>query len=93
MDIYTRLSPATMQREAEQYAAASGRTFVNLARPGVFGSTGHHLQRRREREVALVDRALNRLKELFGWSRIDLAGMSGGGHLVGALLAQMLIML
>jgi len=88
IDIYTQLSPDLLQSEAAQYAAASTRTFINLARPGVFGSTGHHLQRRREREVALVDRALDRLKEQFGWNRIDLAGQSGGGHLVAALLGR-----
>lgn len=85
---YAQLSPALLQAEAEQYGAASARTFINLARPGVHGATGHHLQRRREREVALVDRALDRLKAHFGWGRLDLAGLSGGGHLVAALMAR-----
>jgi dienelactone hydrolase len=77
-----------MQAEAEQFAIAIGRTFVNLARPGTYGSSGNHHERRREREVALVDDALDRLKDAFGWQRIDLAGLSGGGHLVAALMGR-----
>lgn len=86
--VYLQLSPLNMQREAEQYGGAAARTFVNLARPGTYGSSGNHLERRREREVALVDAAVSRLAERFGATRIDLAGMSGGGHLVAALLAR-----
>lgn len=85
---YERLTPATMQREVEQYAAATARPFVNLARPGTYGSSGEHLQRRREREVALVDAALDALKRRHGWTVLDLVGQSGGGHLVAALLAR-----
>lgn len=85
---YRRISPASMQSEAARTAAAAARTFVNLARPGTYGSSGNHLHRRREREVALVDRAVSRLTQGFGWSRIDLAGLSGGGHLVAALLGR-----
>lgn len=87
-DRYARMTPALMQAEAEQVAASLGRPFVNLARPGSFGSSGEHLKRRREREVATIDRALDGLKQRFGWSRLDLAGLSGGGHLVGALMAR-----
>jgi dienelactone hydrolase len=87
-EFYKRLNPRLMQKEAEHYSAATARTFVNLARPGTFGSSGHHLERRRPREVALVNAALDVLKARFGWARIDLAGFSGGGHLVGALLAR-----
>lgn len=87
-EFYKRLNPRLMQKEAEHYSAATARTFVNLARPGTFGSSGHHLERRRPREVALVNAALDVLKARFGWAQINLAGFSGGGHLVGALLAQ-----
>lgn len=85
---YTQLGPAILQAEAEQYAAATQRGFINLARPGTYGSSGNHLERRRKREVDLVDAALDGLKRHFGWSVISLAGQSGGGHLVAALLAR-----
>lgn len=85
---YTQLSPAIMQAEAAQYAAASHRGFINLARPGTYGSSGNHLERRRNREVDLVNAALDQLKQRFGWGVISLAGQSGGGHLVAAMLAR-----
>jgi dienelactone hydrolase len=85
---YPLQTPFFTQAEAEQFASALARPFVNLARPGVFGSSGNHFERRREREVALIDAALNRLQEGFGWQEIDLAGLSGGGHLVAALMGR-----
>jgi poly(3-hydroxybutyrate) depolymerase len=77
-----------MQREADQYSAVTARTFIFLGRPGVYGSSGTHLERRQEREVALVDGAIGLLKKRFSWSAIDLSGLSGGGHLVAALMAR-----
>jgi poly(3-hydroxybutyrate) depolymerase len=35
-----------------------------------------------------VDKAIDLLKNSFGWSIIDLSGLSGGGHLVAALMAR-----
>ncbi|WP_441236718.1 hypothetical protein [Bradyrhizobium sp. 930_D9_N1_4] len=77
-----------VQALTEQLSASFHRPYVHLARPGILGSTGHHLDRRRPREVALVDAALSRLKAHFGWHRLNLVGQSGGGHLVAALIAR-----
>lgn len=85
---YKDLSMLSMQREAASIASRFGRTFVQLARPGTYGSTGSHLHRRRPRELKLVNCAINRMVETFGWRTIDLAGLSGGGHLVACLMAK-----
>jgi dienelactone hydrolase len=85
---YGEQSPLTVQEWAEQMSVSLGRTFLVLARPGVFGSSGNHRERRRPREVAIVGAALDALKAAFGWTVIDLAGLSGGGHLVAALIAE-----
>jgi len=77
-----------VQEWAEQISVSLDRTFVALARPGIFGSSGNHQERRRPREVAIVGAALDALKAAFGWTTIDLAGFSGGGHLVAALIAD-----
>ena len=87
-DGYTNQSPAIIQSWSEQIAIATQRPFITLARPGVYGSSGCHQHRRRLREVALIDAALTVLKQAFSWSKIDLAGMSGGGHLVACLIAR-----
>ena len=87
-DGYASQSPAKLQLFAEQIATATQRTFINLARPGAYGSSGNHQHRRRPREVALIDAGISALKEAFGWQQIDLAGFSGGGHLVACLLAR-----
>ena len=85
---YLATSPYDVQALAEQFALTFGRPYLHLARPGILGSSGNHLDRRRPREVALVDAALSRLKQHFGWARLCLVGQSGGGHLVAALMAR-----
>jgi hypothetical protein len=71
-DWYSKTTPLAKQLECEMYAAALARPFIYLARPGCHGSSGDHAQRRREREVLLIDNALNQLKEAFGWGHFDL---------------------
>lgn len=85
---YENASPATLQFEAASLSSSKERTFVFLARPGKYGSSGNHMHRRRLREICLVDRAISRLSDAFGWAQIDLAGLSGGGHLAACLLAR-----
>lgn len=84
---YARQSPLAVQEWSEQMSISLGRTFVGLARPGISGSSGNHQERRRPREIAIVNAALDAMKKAFGWSVIDLSGFSGGGHLVAALIA------
>lgn len=85
---YRAASPRDVQAICEQFAALFGRPFLHLARPGILGSSGRHRDRRRPREVALVDAALTRLKQHFGWTALNIVGQSGGGHLVAALIAR-----
>jgi pimeloyl-ACP methyl ester carboxylesterase len=87
-DAYAGFGPHQQQLWAQEIAIAYGRPFLHLARPGICGSSGDHRDRRCAREVALIDLALDRLKEAFGWRRLTLAGHSGGGHLVGVLMAR-----
>jgi dienelactone hydrolase len=85
---YRQTTAYDEQAKAEQLCASFNRPYIHLARPGILGSSGYHLDRRRPREVALVDMALTRLKANFGWHRLNLVGQSGGGHLVAALIAR-----
>jgi dienelactone hydrolase len=85
---YVATTAYDVQALAEQLSASFNRPYIHLARPGILGSSGRHLDRRRPREAALVDAALSRLKAHFGWHRLNLVGQSGGGHLVAALIAR-----
>jgi pimeloyl-ACP methyl ester carboxylesterase len=85
---YSAQSPLDLQRQAEAWAAGANRPYIHLARPGILGSSGRHADRRREREIALVNAALDRLKHTFQWEKLSLIGHSGGGHLVAALMAR-----
>ena len=87
-EFYRATSPRDVQALCEQFAALFGRPYLHLARPGILGSSGRHRDRRRPREVALVDAALTRLKQRFGWTALNIVGQSGGGHLVAALIAR-----
>jgi dienelactone hydrolase len=73
-------------RAARDYRSY-GVPYIRLSRPGVYGSSGDHKERRRPREVALANAALDALKEKYRIGRFALSGQSGGGHLVAALLA------
>ena len=61
--------------------------YVLVARPGTFGSTGNHADRRRPREYLVMREAVEAIRREFGIEAVSLAGQSGGATIVGALLA------
>ena len=62
---------------------------IFLGRPGTYGSGGrHHAMRGRPVEAALIDAALDGLKQRYGIGAWALGGHSGGGTLVAAMLAR-----
>ncbi len=83
---YASRSPRSMQALADNSQARLGMAFVLLSRPGMLGSSGEHKQRRRELEPRLVSAALDEIKKKHGIEELSLAGLSGGGHTVAALL-------
>ncbi|MDP1532023.1 MAG: hypothetical protein Q8N44_10910 [Rubrivivax sp.] len=85
---YLRTTEAALQKSVDEWAAKLGRPYIFFARPGAFGSSGDHMQRRRRGESALISLALDQLKTQLGVDEWVLAGQSGGGHVTAALLAQ-----
>jgi hypothetical protein len=73
---------------ANMLARQTGLPVIRIARPGTFGSSGmsHIHERRLPIETYLVDAAVTKIKERYGYQRIQLSGQSGGGGLVGGLL-------
>lgn len=83
---YTRLSPQAMQNLANGMQSRVETAFILLSRPGIFGSSGDHKQRRREVESRLMSAALDEIKKRHAIGEFSLVGLSGGGHVVASLL-------
>lgn len=83
---YINRNPRLIQTLVDAMASRAGVPLLLLARPGTFGSSGEHKQRRRLLESQLVSAALDELKARHGISELVLVGLSGGGHTVASLL-------
>jgi hypothetical protein len=73
-------------RSANVQAKRFGVPFVMVARPGVYGSSGRHGERRHAKEFHSLNAALDAIKARHGIQSVVLTGQSGGGTVVGALL-------
>ena len=85
---YSGTSAQGLSAYAHRTSRAIKHPFIWLSRPGVYGSSGDHHNRRKRRESRLIDAALSEIKRKFGIEHFVLAGFSGGGHSVAALLTQ-----
>lgn len=83
---YAGRNPRIMQGLADGMYARAGVPLILLSRPGTFGSSGEHKQRRRELEPRLMSAALDLIKARHAISELVLVGLSGGGHTVASLL-------
>ena len=85
---YLNTSLSAQQDIAEVWAKRLNAPYVSFARPGTFGSSGDHMQRRRKPESELISAALDLLKARLGVEEWVVAGQSGGGHVTASLLSQ-----
>lgn len=85
---YLKLTDATLQEQAEQWARQIGMPYLFIGRPGTHGSSGEHMQRRRRGESLQISAALDALKARYGIQEWVVAGQSGGGHVTAALLGD-----
>lgn len=88
-EAYVKASSRSLQiARAERSAREIGLPVIRIARPGAYGSTGasHLRERRMPVEAHLMNAALDAIKNKYGYQRIQLTGLSGGGGLVGAVL-------
>lgn len=77
---------SSLRRTLEMLSAAFRVPYVMVARPGTFGSTGSHSDRRKDREYLVMRATVDVIRDKFGLERVSLAGQSGGATIVGALL-------
>lgn len=83
---YMRQSPATIAADMAEWAQKAGYPVIFMARPGIYGSSGDHNNRRQPREIALMGRALDLIKQRHRVSSFILNGHSAGGQIVAGLL-------
>ena len=85
---YLRTSNWIIQRDAEAWSKKLGVPYIFFARPGTFGSSGDHMQRRRVGESILISAALEKIKAQLKIREFVVAGQSGGGHVTSSLITH-----
>jgi len=83
---YLRLTNESQAAFVRETATRLGMPYIFLARPGTFGASGDHMQRRRPQESRIISAALDVLKARMGISEWAVAGYSGGGHVTSSLV-------
>jgi hypothetical protein len=85
---YAGTTPAAVQATVDRVPGRYGVPYVFIGRPGTYGSSGDHKQRRRVAEGRLVSAAIDEIKRRHAIGDIAVAGLSGGGHVVASLLGD-----
>lgn len=75
-----------IHRTVQRWSEATLTRYVFVSRPGVFGSSGNHAQRRTPSEMLAMNAAVDAIKARHGIGRIVLAGQSGGSTVAASLL-------
>ncbi len=83
---YAATGDDALAKAAARWAERLGLPYVFLARPGTYGSSGDHMERRRPAESRLVSAALDVLKARWNINEYIVVGFSGGGHVTSALV-------
>lgn len=83
---YTKLNSGYMKAVAIANAVRTGEPFIFIARPGIFGSSGHHGNKARKINADLMNAAVSLIKENHQLEEISIVGQSGGGAIASALL-------
>lgn len=77
---------STLRKTAENLAKLNGVPFILLGRPGAYGSSGLHTERRMLKEYLSINAAVDAIKARYGLTQVLLSGQSGGATAVGVLL-------
>ncbi|WP_233831712.1 alpha/beta fold hydrolase [Paraburkholderia sp. ZP32-5] len=85
---YEKWTPRRELEASQLEQQRGGTPYLTLARPGVDGSSGNQNRRRTQYETLVMNAALDQIKAHYGIREFGLVGQSGGGGLVGALIAE-----
>lgn len=83
---YKSNSPKKVLNMMQQWADDANTPAIYIGRPGTFGSSGNHEERRQTTEIELMNQSLNLLKEKHQIKEFILVGQSGGGQITAAML-------
>jgi hypothetical protein len=75
-----------LMKTADVFSRMSKTTAIYLARIGVDGTSGNHMNRKSVLELHLMNATLDAIKQRHGFEGFHLAGQSGGAMLVAGLL-------
>jgi hypothetical protein len=84
---YGKITPQKLLDGVQSYYRKFGVPYILIGRPGVYGSSGDHTQRRRLKESYSLNAAVDAIKARYGLQKVVLAGQSGGAYTAAALLS------
>jgi hypothetical protein len=86
---YSRITPEKLiNLSSTEQTRDNGLAYVIVGRPGTDGSSGNQNKRRTHYETLVMNAAIDAIKARYGIRQFGLIGQSGGGGLVGALIAE-----
>ena len=85
---YADNTASAQQDYAMQTAQSINMPFITIARPGLYGSSGAHTQRRQLREMQLIAGAIEAIIKRYGIKRFGITGQSGGGSVAAYLFSR-----
>lgn len=85
---YLRSSNRSLQRDADEWSRKLAAPYILVARPGTYGSSGNHMQRRRVAESILISAAMDKIKDRLKVGEFVVTGQSGGGHVTSSLITH-----
>ena len=85
---YEKKSPSTMLSVFNNFFPDNDKPTIFIGRPGVYGSSGDHSQRRRPAESKIISAAIDALKKKYQIEEIVVTGQSGGGHVTASLITH-----
>lgn len=83
---YGKITPQKLLDSAQRLYAQYKVPYIFVARPGLYGSSGEHRQRRRPKEFHSLNAAVDAIKARYGLEQVVFAGQSGGSAVAAALL-------
>lgn len=75
------------ERMAKDLAELYRKPVIILARPGVYGSSGSHEERRTKKEYEIVKKSILDLMHRYSLKNVDLIGQSGGATAIAGALS------